>query len=463
MGVGISDWRLARAVSSRGHLGVVSGTGIDTVFVRRLQTGDLAGDVRRAMAHFPIPGVVDEALERFFVAGGKPPRTPFKLLQMYSQRVPMFRRLITMLAAFVEVFLAKEGHGRPVGMNLLTKVMMPNLDNLYGAMLAGVDFILMGAGIPREVPGALDSLADGRPASFRMEVENLPSGAEELMTLDPKDAWGREAPKLKRPNFLAIISSNLLATMLAKKASGRVDGFIIEGPTAGGHNAPPREPKFNDRGEPVYGARDVVDLAKMRDLGLPFWLAGGSGRRGALAEALASGASGIQVGTLFAYCDESGMGREYKESILADAREGKVDVFTDPRASPTGFPFKVVNWPHNPADHDARPRLCDLGYLRAAYRSDDGRIEYRCASEPVDAYVKKGGKIDETEGRKCLCNMLMADIGIGQVRTDGYAEPPLITSGDDVANIGQFLNGRERYTADDVLTYLTADAEPAAG
>ncbi|MGD8321328.1 MAG: hypothetical protein PVJ02_12765, partial [Gemmatimonadota bacterium] len=30
MGVGISGWRLARAVSSRGQLGVVSGTALDS-------------------------------------------------------------------------------------------------------------------------------------------------------------------------------------------------------------------------------------------------------------------------------------------------------------------------------------------------------------------------------------------------------------------------------------------------
>ena len=67
--------------------------------------------------------------------------------------------------------------------------------------------------------------------------------------------------------------------MLARKASGRIDGFVIEGPTAGGHNAPPRgEPRFNPLGEPLYGERDVVDLAKLVELGLPFWLAGGAGR-----------------------------------------------------------------------------------------------------------------------------------------------------------------------------------------
>ena len=34
-------------------------------------------------------------------------------------------------------------------------------------------------------------------------------------------------------------------------------------------------------------------------------------------------------------------------------------------------------------------------------------------------YVAKGGKVEETVGRKCLCNALMANIGHGQTRKDG--------------------------------------------
>ena len=50
MGVGISDWRLARAVSLRGELGVVPGTAIDTVLVwrkRQFRIVDTAGIRRR--------------------------------------------------------------------------------------------------------------------------------------------------------------------------------------------------------------------------------------------------------------------------------------------------------------------------------------------------------------------------------------------------------------------------------
>jgi nitronate monooxygenase len=54
-----------------------------------------------------------------------------------------------------------------------------------------------------------------------------------------------------------------------------VDGFIIEGPTAGGHNAPPRGGMVLDANkEPIYGPKDAVDLEGMRKLGLPFYLPG---------------------------------------------------------------------------------------------------------------------------------------------------------------------------------------------
>ncbi|MBA4158577.1 MAG: nitronate monooxygenase, partial [Gemmatimonadetes bacterium] len=65
MGVGVSNWVLAKAVSLRGQLGVVSGTALDTLFVRRLQDGDVGGHVRRALEHFPIPEVSAEILTRY--------------------------------------------------------------------------------------------------------------------------------------------------------------------------------------------------------------------------------------------------------------------------------------------------------------------------------------------------------------------------------------------------------------
>ncbi|MEO8945365.1 MAG: nitronate monooxygenase, partial [Gemmatimonadaceae bacterium] len=334
MGVGVSNWVLARAVSMSGNLGVVSGTALDTVLVRRLQDGDPGGHMRRAIAQFPIPHVGDEVLDRYFLADGRSRGQPYRMLPMYKQVVSVARQHVTMLANFAEVYLAKEGHDGVVGVNLLTKVQLPNLASLCGAMLAGVDYVLMGAGIPREIPGALDALSEHRAASLRFDVDGLPSTEAEYLTFDPQAHGVDSSMPMKRPQFIAIVAATSLAMTLARKANGRVDGFVVEGPTAGGHNAPPRgEPQFNSRGEPLYGDRDVVDLARIAELGLPFWIAGGAGSPEKLQEALALGASGIQVGTLFAYCEESGIAQSLKDEVLQHAARGEIDIVTDPRAS----------------------------------------------------------------------------------------------------------------------------------
>jgi NAD(P)H-dependent flavin oxidoreductase YrpB (nitropropane dioxygenase family) len=248
---------------------------------------------------------------------------------------------------------------------------------------------------------------------------------------------------------------------LAKKSSGRVDGFVVEGETAGGHNAPPRGPlQLSAKGEPVYGPRDVPELDKIRAIGLPFWLAGSYGREGKLAEALRVGATGIQVGTAFAFCEESGIEPELKTRAIQLSREGKACVFTDPVASPTGFPFKVVQMEgtlSQATEYEGRKRICDLGYLRHVYRKPDGSVGYRCPAEPVEDYLKKGGDAAETQGRKCLCNGLMANVGLGQTGAEAR-ELALLTAGDDVAEISRFLpSSAESYRAEDVIRLLLAE------
>jgi NAD(P)H-dependent flavin oxidoreductase YrpB (nitropropane dioxygenase family) len=464
MGIGVSSWVLARAVSRLGHLGVVSGTAVDTVMIRRLQDGDEGGHVRRAMRAFPIPEVGEGLLRRYYLPSGRRSSTsgsgstPYKLLPMYKKSVSLARQQVTMIANFVEVWLAKEGHDGVVGINLLTKVQMPNLPSLYGAMLAGVDYVLMGAGIPREIPGVLDAFAEHRPARLKLDVDGTAGMEPDELVFDPREHQIGDLAPLSRPRFVPIVSASSLATTLARKASGRVDGFVVEGPTAGGHNAPPRgEPRLSSEGEPVYGERDVVDLDKIRELGLPFWLAGGAGTPDGLRAALAAGAAGVQVGTLFAYCEESGFAPELKTRVLASLAAGRVRVRTDPRASPTGYPFKVVQVDGLEPQDDRRVRNCDLGYLRTAYRTPEGKLGYRCAAEPVDQYVAKGGDIADTVGRRCLCNGLTANIGQAQRRDDGE-ELPLLTSGDDLVSLDSFARGRAGYSAADVIEYLCPSA-----
>ena len=459
MGVAVSGWTLARAVSQAGQLGVVSGTALAVVLARRLQLGDPGGPLRRALQHFPIPGVAERVQAEFFVPGGKAPSAPFKPIVMPTLRPgPRFVDL-TVVSNFVEVFLAKEGHRGLVGINLLEKIQLPSLASLFGAMLAGVDYVLMGAGIPRAIPGALDELAQGHLTHLKIDVEGALPGDDFHSTFDPQAFCGGKVPELKRPWFLGIVASATLAMTLAKKSSGRVDGFVVEGETAGGHNAPPRGPlQLTAEGEPLYGPRDVADLEKIRELGLPFWLAGSYGQPGKLAEAIGRGATGIQVGTAFAFCEESGIHPDYKQQAFRLSRAGAARVFTDPVASPTGFPFKVVQMKGTMSEADeyaARTRICDLGYLRHPYRKADGSIGYRCAAEPVADFIKKGGTVADTLGRKCVCNGLPATVGLAQLRPGSSHELPLLTAGNDVAQIVRYLRpGRDSYTAAEVIGYL---------
>jgi nitronate monooxygenase len=111
------------------------------------------------------------------------------------------------------------------------------------------------------------------------------------------------------------------------------------------------------------------------------------------------------------------------------------------------------------AVYEARERICDIGYLRHQYEREDGTLGYRCAAEPVDIYLKKGGELDETVGRACLCNCLVATAGFGQRRWDGYEEPVMVTSGDDLVSIGRLIKpGADSYSAADVIADLEGKA-----
>ncbi|WP_448060453.1 nitronate monooxygenase [Cellulomonas hominis] len=467
MGVAVSSWRLASAVARAGQLGVVSGTALDLVLARRLQDGDHDGAVRRALAAFPVPAFVQRVLARYFRPGGRAPHEPYAPVPRLALRQTRLAQELAVLGSFVEVWLAKEGHDGLVGINFLEKVQMATPTAAYGSMLAGVDYVVMGAGIPRDIPRLLDDLAEHRPTRLPVEVSGAPT-ASHTVDLDPVALLGAALPPLVRPAFLAVVSAHALAAYLARDESIRPDGFVIENPRAGGHNAPPRgKLVLDEQGQPVFGPRDEADIAKVAVLGLPFWLAGAYGTPEALAEALAAGATGVQVGTLFALCTESGLAPELRDDLLVRLRAGTLEVRTDALASPTGFPFKVALLPGTLSDTDTlaeRPRLCDLGYLRTPYVRGTGAIGYRCAAEPEHMYARKGGDVADTPGRQCLCNSLTANVGLGQTRADGYVEEPLVTLGaetDGALRLAE-LRGRD-WSAVEALDWLLGAGVPAQG
>jgi NAD(P)H-dependent flavin oxidoreductase YrpB (nitropropane dioxygenase family) len=170
MGIAVSSNQLAKEVAKSGNLGVISGTAIDSVVARRLQDGDIDGSIRRAMSHFPNQEVIQGVLDRYFIEGGRDQTKPYIDVPKITLKPVQHAIDLLVVSSFVEVWLAKEGHDGLIGMNLLEKIQMCIPAQLFGAMLADVDYILIGAGIPAQIPNLLNQLALGKPVSMTVDV-----------------------------------------------------------------------------------------------------------------------------------------------------------------------------------------------------------------------------------------------------------------------------------------------------
>jgi NAD(P)H-dependent flavin oxidoreductase YrpB (nitropropane dioxygenase family) len=495
MGVYVSNWRLAQAVATErpgATAGTVSGTALDVVYVRLLQLGDPGGHARRALAAFDTlygAGIGQKITDRYFIDGGKAPDARFKSAPMQilhaqsgvpaaagvagdPSNVPLVldAEIIELLIAtgFAEVWLAKEGHSGNIFINFLNKIEVPLMYVMYGAMLAGVDGVIVGAGNPDGLAARCSRLANHQAVTKNLSVLYQEAGEAFTIAFDPQQVAGGAFTKtpLKRPAFLAIVALDALVHALAESASEAPDGFIIEHHTAGGHNANPAGPLHLDAlGQPIYGALDDPNLAAIRKVGLPFWLAGGYGSHEQLLVAQAAGANGVQTGSVFALAEESGMGPDYRSAILKELRNGTADadLVRTTMFSPTGFSFKVVQLKNTLADqevYESRRRVCDIGLLQQVGVSKPGEdgtrtLFQRCAAAPVAGYVNKRGLERNTEDRRCLCNGLLACVGLGQVKRlqgEWQEEPAIVTLGNHLDGIRRLSRqGQAHYWVKDVV------------
>lgn len=268
MGVYVSNWRLAKAVAIQKPgitAGTVSGTGLDVVYVRLLQLGDQGGHILRAFTAFDEQFGVEmgrKFYQRYFINGGKNADDPFQYGPKPTVRLLDNSRMISaqndnsepikltldeeliellILTNYAEVWLARENHKGIIFINYLKKIELPLVAALYGAMLAGVDGVVVGAGNPEGLPSLCSDLAQHTAVSIDLPVLYRESGEKFILSLDPGSiAQGRFIRQpVNRPAFLAIVSSESLVDALAHSSSLPPDGFIIEHHTAGGHNAPP--------------------------------------------------------------------------------------------------------------------------------------------------------------------------------------------------------------------------------
>jgi NAD(P)H-dependent flavin oxidoreductase YrpB (nitropropane dioxygenase family) len=454
MGVYISTPFLANACSRAGALGTVSGVGAEIMLTRILQSGDPHGHYRRALAHFPFPEIAERIIKTYFVDGGIPANSKFKRLPAFSLQLRRDLIELTVAASFSFVWLAKEGHSGPISVNYLEKVQIPHIYHITGAMLAGVDCVTMGAGITLQIPGVLDAIASGGTPSYRVIIEGSKNGTETI-SFNPSTFFNAKFPEVMRPKFLPIVSTDVLASLMAKRLPvDSIQGFVVEKPTAGGHNAPPRtKGVFDETGQPVYGLKDEISFKNLESLGIPFWVAGSLASPEGLAESQAIGAMGIQAGSIFALSENSGMKSSYRAEMRRLGYRGKLVIRTDPKASPTGFPFKVVqlrDTQSEATDYNNRKRVCDLSALLVPYQRPDDKVGFRCSSEPIADYLRKGGKLEDAEGARCLCNGLFSAAGHGSP-----GELPIFTLGDDVSFLTHLMvDENDSYEAVDAIKYL---------
>ncbi|MEA3306290.1 MAG: nitronate monooxygenase [Elusimicrobiota bacterium] len=481
MGVRISTWLMARIVAMTGNMGVVSGTGLEIIYPRILQDGDKGGHVRRAFKELArrqpaLAQSVFDLYDKYYIEGGKAANKPYKAVPVWRLdrldekdgansfwEPPKELQLLAIASNFAEVWLAKEGHKGAVGINFLRKVERPLLWTLYGAILADVDYVVVGAGNPSHLPGMIRLLCKHKDAVLPLKVYGTNSKSGEFFAkLRPSTLLGNSPAQVSCPKFLAIVSSLTLADALYSNPETRPYGFVIEFPEAGGHNAAPAKMKFDSQGQAVmvYTESDRADVPDIKALGLPFWLAGSYGSANSLSRAMEMGAAGIQVGTIAALCGQSGMDPKLRSKVLRLLKENKLKV-GNTMFSPAGFPFKVAQVPGTVSDkaaREGRKRICDICLLQATYLLPDGSLGYRCPGEDVKAFVAKGGRAQNTKGRICLCNALFSTAGFPQVQEGGYVEPPIVTLGENTGSALELLKklspGQETYTISKVIHYL---------
>jgi NAD(P)H-dependent flavin oxidoreductase YrpB (nitropropane dioxygenase family) len=224
----------------------------------------------------------------------------------------------------------------------------------------------------------------------------------------------------------------------------------LENFAAGGHNAPPRNRES-------FGPADDIEsyFDKVLALDVPIYVAGAfkhGGTRTDFEEWVARGAHGLQVGSRFALCEESGMRADLRAEMIEQGARGKLQVTTSPLASPTGYPIKIAHVSDTIAEPDvyaARKRICDKKYLLQSHfqeQADGTKKEvYICSAMPFEEYARLGGDVENAKDRVCLCNGLLSTAGY-------YAdvEPPVVTLGMSGKQVKEALTARE--IVEDILT-----------
>jgi len=334
MGIGVSLHPLARAVAAEGGAGIISSAGLDRLLAKRNE----------------------------------------KKYNAYE-------------AAYEEVSLSAE-QGGDTGINIMVALVRDYVDSVKGALDAGVNMIISGAGLPMSLP-SIDKIRDTA--------------------------------------LIPIVSSARALKIIIKRwerLKYRPDAVVLEGPLAGGHLGFQLDEIDKEENRLEALLPPVKEMAQKHG-DIPVIVAGGIYTHEDIVRFLDMGADGVQMGTRFLATVESTATEIYKQAVV-NARKEDIVIAVKP-ASPCGFPFRVLR--ESPMYVDAKEGLrepkCDKGYV--LLKDDEGKFT-RCPAK-----LK--------ENRKtyfCICNGLLSSADYNPDK-----EKPLYTVGTNADRVDRIMSVQE--------------------
>jgi len=313
------------------------------------------------------------------VAGGLGVLSSAALDRLVSKRTG--KKTGTYDAVYEEVSLAKAAGGF-AGINIMVALQRDYEASVRGAIDAGADAIISGAGLPLALP------AIQKPGDTAL------------------------VPIVSSARALDIICRRW------ERQGQRPDAVVLEGPLAGGH--------LGFRMDQVDLPENTLEalLPSVKEYArahgdFPVIVAGGIYTHGDIVRFIALGADGVQMGTRFLATEESSATPAYKQAVVEATRED-ILVADDP-GSPCGLPFRVLR--KSPMYLSAlarrRPPKCDKGYV--LLRDEKGNFTKCPAKESNEHYF-------------CICNGLLSSAGYNPGK-----EEPIYTVGASAWRVDRVL------------------------
>lgn len=292
------------------------------------------------------------------------------------------KKLNSYEAAYEEVSEAK-ARGGFAGINIMCALARDYNDSVKGALDAGADVIISGAGLPVSLPAIQD----------------------------PKDTA-----------LIPIVSSARALDIICKKwekLGYRPDAVVLEGPLAGGHLGFKMDQIDIESNRLENLLPPVLDMARKHG-DFPIIVAGGIYTFEDISRFLKAGAAGVQMGTRFLATEESSASQDYKKSVVA-AKDEDIIVAFDP-GSPCGLPFRIIK--QSPMYVSALSKLrkpkCDKGYV--LQKDAEGKFSV-CPAKVSN------------EHHFCICNGLLSSASYNSDR-----EEPLYTVGTNASKVDRIVS-----------------------